>query len=125
MKYERQCTACSQPVLLLDTPLSEDQRKTANIIAEPCQVLLGVISGTLDYPKLTSGTFSITSEMFSLRRIVLSVVRSLQMTLMPGVQLRLTLDPNLPELAQGDQLRFQQIMQNVTDNVVLICKCKR
>lgn len=102
--------------LLLDTALSEDQRETANIISESGQVLLGVINSILDYSKLTSGTFSITSDVFSVGSVVTSVVRSAQTTLMPGVHIRLQLPPNLPGLAQGDQLRYRQIMQNITDN---------
>ncbi|KAG8406386.1 hypothetical protein J3458_021221 [Metarhizium acridum] len=106
-------SACS---LLLDTNLSEDQRETANIIAESGQVLLGVINSILDYSKLASGTFSITPEVFGVGNLVTSVVRTTQTTLMPGVHIKLQLAPNLPRLARGDQLRFRQIMQNIIDN---------
>lgn len=102
--------------LLLDTTLSEEQRETANIISESGQVLLGVINSILDFSKLTSGTFSISSEVFSVASVVTSVVRSAQTTLNPGVHIKLQLAPNLPGLAQGDQLRFRQTMQNLTDN---------
>jgi osomolarity two-component system sensor histidine kinase TcsA len=102
--------------LLLETRLSEDQRETANIISESGQVLLGVINSILDYSKLTSGAFSITSEAFSVEKVVTSVIRTAQTTAMPGVQIKLHLAPDLPSLAQGDQLRFRQIMQNITDN---------
>jgi osomolarity two-component system sensor histidine kinase TcsA len=70
----------------------------------------------LDYSKLTSGAFSITSEAFSVEKVVTSVIRTAQTTAMPGVQIKLHLAPDLPSLAQGDQLRFRQIMQNITDN---------
>ncbi|KAH0593317.1 hypothetical protein MHUMG1_09039 [Metarhizium humberi] len=106
-------SACA---LLLDTSLSEDQRETANMIAESGQVLLGVINSILDYSKLASGTFSITPEVFGVGGLVASVVRTAQTTLMPGVDMKLRLAPDLPRLARGDQLRFRQIVQNIIDN---------
>ncbi|TWU74240.1 hypothetical protein ED733_004160 [Metarhizium rileyi] len=106
-------SSCS---LLLDTTLSEDQRETATIIDESGQVLLGVINSILDYSKLSSGTFSITSEVFDVTSVISSVVRSAQTTLKPGVHIRLQLARNLPSLAQGDQLRVRQIMYNIIDN---------
>ncbi|KID95200.1 Signal transduction histidine kinase, subgroup 1, dimerization/phosphoacceptor domain protein, partial [Metarhizium majus ARSEF 297] len=68
-------SACA---LLLDTSLSEDQRETANMIAESGQVLLGIINSILDYSKLASGTFSITPEVFGVGSLVASVVRTAQ-----------------------------------------------
>jgi len=102
--------------LLLDTTLTDDQRETANIISESGQVLLSVINSILDYSKLTSGTFTITSEAFSVAKVVTSVVRTAQTTLIPGVHIKLHLAPNLPGLVLGDQFRFRQIMQNIIDN---------
>ncbi|KHO00405.1 CheY-like superfamily [Metarhizium album ARSEF 1941] len=106
-------SACS---LLLDTNLSEDQRETANIIAESGQVLLGVINSILDYSKLASGTFSITSDVFGVGDVVASVIRTARTTVVPGVHIKLHLAPNLPRRVRGDQLRFRQIMQNIIDN---------
>ncbi|KFA54496.1 hypothetical protein S40293_10200 [Stachybotrys chartarum IBT 40293] len=106
-------SACS---LLLDTPLTEDQREVANIIADSGKVLLQVINGILDYSKLASRNFSLSSDLVNVADIVSSVARNAQVILQPGVQLRLELSPSLPESAQGDPLRFRQIMQNVVDN---------
>lgn len=108
-------SACA---LLLDTDLTEDQRDTANIISESGQVLLQVINGILDYSKLASGNFSVNSDLVGVANIISSVVRNVQMTLLPGVYIKLVLAPNLPKSAQGDPLRFRQIFQNIIDNAV-------
>ncbi|KAL7793629.1 hypothetical protein V8C37DRAFT_103080 [Trichoderma ceciliae] len=108
-------SACS---LLLDTNLTEDQRDTANIISESGQVLLQVINDILDYSKLASGNFSINTDIVGVASIISSVVRNVQMTLLPGVYIKLLLAPDLPRSAQGDPLRFRQIFQNIIDNAV-------
>lgn len=108
-------SACT---LLLDTKLDEDQRETANIISESGQILLQVINGILDYSKLASGNFSVNSDLVGVANIISSVVKNVQMTLVPGVYLKLVLAPGLPKSAQGDPLRFRQIFQNIIDNAV-------
>ncbi|UKZ57555.1 hypothetical protein TrVGV298_011414 [Trichoderma virens] len=108
-------SACA---LLLDTNLTEDQHDMANIISESGQVLLQVINGILDYSKLASGNFSVNTDLVGVANIISSVVRNVQMTLLPGVYIKLVLAPELPKSAQGDPLRFRQIFQNIIDNAV-------
>lgn len=108
-------SACT---LLLDTKLDEDQRETANIISESGQILLQVINGILDYSKLASGNFSVNTDVVGVASIISSVVKNVQMTLVPGVYIKLVLAPGLPRSAQGDPLRFRQIFQNIIDNAV-------
>ncbi|UKZ61878.1 uncharacterized protein TrAtP1_003140 [Trichoderma atroviride] len=108
-------SACA---LLLDTKLDEDQRETVNIISESGQVLLQVINGILDYSKLKSGNFSVNTDLVGVASVISSVVKNVQMTLIPGVYIKLVLAPGLPKSAQGDPLRFRQIFQNIIDNAV-------
>ncbi|KAK3365519.1 hypothetical protein B0T24DRAFT_391945 [Lasiosphaeria ovina] len=106
-------SACS---LLIDNPLSERQRDIVNIMDESGQVLLQVINDILDYSKLASGSFSITSDIVGVSSIVASVVRSVQATLPPAVHFELFLSPELPKSVQGDPLRYRQILQNIISN---------
>ena len=106
-------SACT---LLLDTTLTEDQREMANIIRDSGHVLLRVINDILDYSKLSSNNFSISSGSVDVANIVASVVRSQQLTLHPGVRCEYHPGPDLPKLALGDPLRYRQIIQNIIDN---------
>ncbi|SPO03243.1 related to histidine kinase tcsA protein [Cephalotrichum gorgonifer] len=106
-------SACS---LLLDTSLTPKQRETAGIIEESGQILRQVINDILDYSKLASGGFSVNADTVGVADIMTSVARSVQTTLQPGVSLRLDLAPDLPKAAQGDPLRFRQIVQNIVGN---------
>jgi osomolarity two-component system sensor histidine kinase TcsA len=106
-------SACS---LLLDTPLSDKQRDIASIMDESGKVLLQVINDILDYSKLASGSFSINTDIVGVTSIITSVVRSVQATLQPTVYFELFLAADLPKSAQGDPLRFRQIVQNIVGN---------
>jgi osomolarity two-component system sensor histidine kinase TcsA len=102
--------------LLLDSPLTESQKDLANIIGESGHVLLQLINDILDYSKLASGNFSINSDVVGVASIINSVVRSAQTTLRPTVHFELDLRPELPKSAQGDPLRYRQIVQNIVGN---------
>jgi osomolarity two-component system sensor histidine kinase TcsA len=106
-------SACS---LLLDTPLTDKQRDIASIMDESGKVLLQVINDILDYSKLASGSFSINTDIVGVTSIITSVVRSVQSTLQPAVYFELFLAADLPKSAQGDPLRFRQIVQNIIGN---------
>ena len=106
-------SACN---LLLDTPLTPDQREIASIIDESGQMLLRVINDILDYSKLASGSFSIHTDIIGVANIAASVVRSVQTTLQPNVHLRLSLASDLPRAVQGDPLRYRQILLNIVGN---------
>ncbi|KAK3681287.1 hypothetical protein B0T22DRAFT_387952 [Podospora appendiculata] len=106
-------SACS---LLLDTDLTVRQRDIANIMDESGKVLLQVINDILDYSKLASGSFSVTSDIVGVASIIASVVRGVQTTLHPAVHFELFLAPNLPKSVQGDPLRFRQIVNNLVGN---------
>lgn len=106
-------SACS---LLLETPLTEKQRDIVGIMNESGKVLLQVINDILDYSKLASGSFSINTDIVGVTSILTSVVRSVQATLQPTVYFELFLSPDLPKSAQGDPLRYRQIVQNIVGN---------
>ncbi|KAE9366955.1 hypothetical protein N431DRAFT_349822 [Stipitochalara longipes BDJ] len=105
--------------LLMDTSLTPEQRELGSIIEESGSVLLQVINDILDYSKLSSGFFSISSDTsVSIPNLITSVVRGIQPALKPGVTLGTSLDLNLPTTALGDPLRYRQVVQNLVANAV-------
>ncbi|KAL2263915.1 hypothetical protein VTK26DRAFT_4475 [Humicola hyalothermophila] len=102
--------------LLYDTELTARQREILGIMDESGQVLLQVINDILDYSKLTSGGFSIRSDVVGIASIVESVVRGAQATLQPTVDIATALARDLPRSVQGDPLRYRQILQNIVSN---------
>ncbi|KAF2026088.1 hypothetical protein EK21DRAFT_92728 [Setomelanomma holmii] len=102
--------------LLLDTRLDDNQLDLAHVIQESGDVLLQVINDILDYSKLASGSFSINQDIISVTDIIQSVFRAHLRCYKPGVNLEIDLDPQLPKSAEGDSLRYRQIIQNFLSN---------
>ncbi|CAA9958032.1 BaeS Signal transduction histidine kinase [Pyrenophora teres f. maculata] len=102
--------------LLLDTKLDDNQRELARIIQESGDVLLQLIDDILDFSKLASGSFSISHDIISVREVIQSVFRVHQACNKPEVKLESFLDDQLPRSAEGDPLRYRQIIQNLLSN---------
>jgi osomolarity two-component system, sensor histidine kinase TcsA len=104
--------------LLIDTGLTDEQRELANIIDESGAILSQVINDILDYSKLSSGNFSINKEVMNIAEIVSAVRRCFNIGSSEGLRFEVDLDPHLPAFAQGDPLRYRQILQNLVSNAV-------
>ncbi|KAF1974653.1 hypothetical protein BU23DRAFT_579721 [Bimuria novae-zelandiae CBS 107.79] len=102
--------------LLLDTDLNPEQLELARVIEESGEVLLQVINDILDYSKLASGNFPISHDIISVSDIILSVFRTHEKCSKPNVLLQKSIDPKLPSAAEGDSLRYRQIVQNLLSN---------
>ncbi|KAF4633071.1 hypothetical protein G7Y89_g5054 [Cudoniella acicularis] len=102
--------------LMMDSPLTPDQRELGGIMEESGAVLLQVINDILDYSKLASGSFSVNSNIIRIPEIITSIVRNVQTTVKPGILFEATLDPNLPAAVRGDPLRFRQTVHNLVSN---------
>lgn len=102
--------------LLLDTKLDAGQYELARVIEESGEILLQVINDILDYSKLSSGCFSISHDIINIADIIQSVFRVHEKCTKPEIILERHLDPKLPKAAEGDSLRYRQIVQNLMSN---------
>ncbi|KAF2275200.1 uncharacterized protein EI97DRAFT_379683 [Westerdykella ornata] len=104
--------------LLLDTPLNPEQRELAHVIEESGEILLHVINDILDYSKLASGCFSISTDIINVSEILQTIHRAQEKCRKPGIDLQTYIDPKLPKAAEGDSLRYRQIVQNLMSNAM-------
>jgi osomolarity two-component system, sensor histidine kinase TcsA len=104
--------------LLMDSALTPEQKELGHIMEESGSVLLQVINDILDYTKLASGAFSISSDVIHIPDIISSVVRGLHTAINPSVCFRTSVNPSVPKSARGDPLRYRQIVQNLLANAV-------
>jgi len=105
--------------LLLDTPMSEDQRDFARTIRGSGETLLEVINDILDYSKADVGKLEIEQQVFDLRRCVedsldLVAPRALEKHL----NLAYLIEDGTPEVLVGDATRIRQILVNLLSNAV-------
>lgn len=104
--------------MLMSTELNQQQQEYASIIEDSTSILLQVINDVLDYSKLSSGAFSLHSDIVNARTIIDAVVRNCNPLLKPGVELISDLPDDFPQYLKGDPLRFRQVLQNLVGNAV-------
>ena len=105
--------------LLLETPMSEDQRDFARTIRASGETLLEIINDILDYSKADVGKLEIEQQVFDLRQCVED---SLDLVAPRALEKRLNLaymiEDGTPESLVGDASRIRQILVNLLSNAV-------
>jgi signal transduction histidine kinase/DNA-binding response OmpR family regulator/putative methionine-R-sulfoxide reductase with GAF domain len=105
--------------LLLDTPLSEDQREFASTIRDSSDALLTIINDILDFSKIEAGRMDIEEHPFDLRECVESAL-----DLIGGraaekhLDIAYVFEGDVPAAISGDVTRLRQILLNVLGNAV-------
>ncbi len=105
--------------LLLDTPLSDEQRDYADTIRTSGDALLTIINDILDFSKIEAGRVDLEAEPFDLRRAVESALDVLAPTAAEkGIELAYQVDEAVPRRLVGDVGRVRQIVLNLLSNAV-------
>lgn len=104
--------------MLKDTDLSDQQLEFASIIDDSTTTLLQIINDVLDYSKLSSGSFSLNSDVLDVKNVITAVMRNCRSLLKPEVELTLSIPADFPQAVRGDPLRYRQVVQNMLGNAV-------
>ena len=105
--------------LLLDTPLSEQQRSYAEIVKSSAGALLEIINDILDFSKIEAGKLKLESIEFDLYRTVEEVVGLLSgAARKKGLELASWIQPGVPRAAKGDPTRLRQVLTNLVGNAL-------
>ena len=105
--------------LLLDTPLTDDQRDFATTIRDSGDSLLTIINDILDFSKIEAGRMDIEAQPFDLRECVESA-----MDLIGGraaekqLDIAYVFEGELPTAISGDVTRLRQVLLNLLSNSV-------
>jgi len=108
--------------MMKDTDLTGEQLEYASIIEDATSVLLQIINDVLDYSKLSSGSFSLNSDVVDIKSVLDAVIRNCRSLLSPGVELTCSIPSDLPQVVRGDPLRYRQVVQNMLGNAVKFTK---
>jgi signal transduction histidine kinase/DNA-binding response OmpR family regulator len=105
--------------LLLDTPLTPQQRELGETIRSSGEMLLAVINEILDFSKIEAGRLELEHVDVELVQLVESIAtmvapqaRAKQLDLLTYI------DPSVPPVVVGDALRLGQILTNLLGNAV-------
>ncbi|MBF0243143.1 MAG: response regulator [Desulfamplus sp.] len=105
--------------ILMDTPLSSEQKRYASLVFSSANALLSLINDILDFSKIEAGKLEFEKRNFDLQ-ITMDDINA-----MPAIQAKnkgidfiFNMAPNVPRLLKGDPGRLRQIMNNLTGNAI-------
>jgi PAS domain S-box-containing protein len=105
--------------VLYQTSLAAHQLEMVDVMRDSALNLLKIIQDILDFSKIEAGKLHIDPEPFGLEAVVLKVSALLDhMATNSGVQLIVFVDPDIPAVLIGDEVRLSQILINLTSNAI-------
>ncbi|MBA2513934.1 MAG: response regulator, partial [Solirubrobacterales bacterium] len=105
--------------LLLDTALSSEQREYAETARVSSEALLNILNDILDFSKVEAGKLDLEDGDFDLPDTVADVCDLLaNRAHAKGLELVLSIDPDVPAAVRGDSGRLRQILTNLLSNAI-------
>ncbi len=105
--------------LLLDSPLTREQRDYAETIRASGETLLTIINDILDFSKIESGRLELEHEVFPLRECVEGALDLLAARAAEKrIDLLYEIADGVPQTVRGDATRLRQILVNLLGNAI-------
>jgi PAS domain S-box-containing protein len=105
--------------LVLDTPVTEQQRKHLTVVQSAAESLLDVINDLLDFSKIEAGKLELDRATFSARAVLNDTLRSLALRAhRKGLELVGLAHPGVPDSLVGDASRLRQVLINLVGNAI-------
>ncbi len=105
--------------LLLDTELTDEQRRYAEIVRSSGENLLALVNDILDYSKIEAGKLVLEPVDFDLRVLLEELAASLALRCEDkGLELLLRVEPGVPRLLRADAGRLRQVVSNLMANAI-------
>ena len=105
--------------LLLDTELTPEQRKYADLAKTSGETLLTLIDDILDFSKIEARRLALELLDFDLRTTLEDIAEMISVrTAEKGIELICLVDPEVPSFLRGDPGRLRQIIINLVGNAV-------
>lgn len=110
--------------LLLDTELTEEQRRYSEIVKASGESLLGLVNDILDFSKIEAGKMDLEVLDFDLQSLLDDFTASMALRCHDkGLELICTVAPTVPLLLRGDPGRLRQVLTNLTGNAIKFTDC--
>ncbi len=105
--------------LVMDTPLSPEQREYLTLVKQSADALLKIINDILDLSKIEAGKMSLDLARFRLRETFDSLSKILALPARAkNIELIVQFAPDVPNAVFGDADRLRQIIINLVHNAI-------
>jgi signal transduction histidine kinase/CheY-like chemotaxis protein len=105
--------------LLLDSPLTREQRDQAETIRQCGALLLQRVDEVLDFSRVEAGKLELESAPFELRGLLEDTLQIVaERAQSRGLELMLDADPSLPQAVVGDAGRLRHVLLNLLGNAI-------
>ena len=103
--------------MLLESPISEQQREYLEAINSAGTTLLAVVNDILDLSKIEAGKIEFVEEPFSLKRVMEQIEDMMSSSATEkGLSFLMDIDESLSQSVLGDSVRLSQILLNLLSN---------
>lgn len=105
--------------LMLKTPLNTQQSDYIQKSLQSSHALLEVINDILDYSKIEAGKLELSYHPFSIEELLRNTSDLFEYAvLQKSLEMHIELDPDIPEMLEGDPLRLTQVFNNLVGNAI-------
>lgn len=105
--------------LLLDTKLTEEQKRFTSIISRSLNNLVVIVNNVLDFSNLRAGKLVLDNFVFDLPELLEEMKKYFEHSLVNKKLLfELVTDKEVPKLVKGDSFRLKQILTNLIGNAI-------
>ncbi len=106
-------------LILRDTSISDDVAKEASGIQGAGKMLLALINDILDFSKMEAGSMDVVPVDYHVADLMSEIVNMIWLKAHDkGLKFDVTIDPNVPSVLYGDEVRIKQIIINLLNNAV-------
>ena len=110
---------CGMAQLLSERELGDEETEYVETIQKSSESLLSIINEILDFSKIDSGKMEINEEEYHFNSLIHDVLSIIEFRLKDkSVRLITEINPNIPRIMIGDELRIRQILINLLNNAV-------
>ena len=105
---------CGMAQLLSERELGDEESEYVETIQKSSESLLSIINEILDFSKIDSGKMEINEEEYHFNSLIHDVLSIIEFRLKDkSVKLITEINPNIPRIMIGDELRIRQILINL------------